>query len=88
MNYLKPTLAILCVLLFSTLSFSQITIWEENAKLITLNNLLGQSVKTFNIVDSNTLENGLSITGVSTGIYIVTLTTEDNIKHIKKIILD
>ncbi len=61
---------------------------DEDVKNITLTNLLGQTVKTFSNLDSNTLENGLHINGLSSGIYLVNLTTENNSELTKKIILD
>ncbi len=61
---------------------------KEEVRILTLTNMLGQTVKTFKTPENSTLENGLYIGGLSSGVYLVNLTTESNIKLSKKIILE
>ncbi len=60
---------------------------EQPLKSLTLINMLGQTVKTYNNLDIYDLENGVSTGELSTGVYFVNLTTENNVKRNKKIIL-
>ncbi len=60
---------------------------EQPLKSLTLINMLGQTVKTFNNLDIYDLENGVSTGELSAGVYFVNLTTENNVKRNKKIIL-
>ena len=55
---------------------------------LTLINMLGQAAYTKTNVSSNTLENGLPINELATGIYIVSIKTEDNQTIDKKIVID
>jgi hypothetical protein len=61
---------------------------DQTVKNLSLTNMLGQIIKTFNYIEDDTLENGLYIGELSSGVYLVNLITEDNIKIDKKIILD
>ncbi len=60
---------------------------DQEVKTLSLTNMLGQTVKTFNNIESNVLENGIYIGELSSGVYFVNLTTENNVKRNKKIIL-
>ena len=60
---------------------------DQTVKNLTLRNMLGQTVRTFNDIENNTLENGVYIGDLSSGVYLVNLMTEDNLKLDKKIIL-
>jgi len=61
---------------------------EQEAKTLSLTNMLGQTVKRFGELSVNKLENGLFIGDLSAGVYMVNLSTDDNIKINKKIILE
>jgi hypothetical protein len=61
---------------------------DGDAKSMTLTNMLGQTVRTFNNIDNNALENGVHIGDLSSGVYLVNLITKDNLKLNKKIILE
>ena len=61
---------------------------DQDAKALTLTNMLGQTVKRFYELSVNELENGLFIGDLSAGVYMVNLVTDDNIKVDKKIILE
>ncbi len=60
---------------------------EKNVS-VTLYNTLGQTVATYNNISSDKLENGLSLTNLSTGMYVVSLRTKSNFKIDKKIIVE
>jgi hypothetical protein len=61
---------------------------EQQVKHLTLTNMLGQTVKTYNNIDIQDLENGVSISELSAGVYFVNLTTVNNIKRNKKILVE
>ncbi len=61
---------------------------DQNVKSMSLTNMLGQAVRTFNNIEKNTLNNGVYIGDLSSGVYLVNLITEDNLKLNKKIILE
>ncbi len=61
---------------------------DTQVKSMTLTNLLGQTATQFRNIDSVTLQNGVYIKGLSSGVYLVNITTDDNLKLTKKIILD
>ena len=61
---------------------------KENSVSVTLYNTLGQTVATYNNISSNKLENGLSLTNLSTGMYVVSLRSKSNFKIDKKIIIE
>ncbi len=61
---------------------------DEDVKAMTITNMLGQTVRTFNNIEDQALENGVYIGEFSSGVYLVNLITEDNIKLNKKIILE
>ena len=60
---------------------------DQNAKTLTLTNMLGQTVKNFRELSVNSLENGLFVGELSYGVYLVNLVTNDSIKIDKKIII-
>jgi len=61
---------------------------NQNAKSLVLTNMLGQRVKTFTTLNTNSLENGLYIGDLSSGVYLVNLVTENNLKLSQKVILN
>ena len=61
---------------------------DQDAKSLVLTNMLGQTVKSFGELSVNELENGVFIGDLSSGVYMVNLITDDNIKLDKKIILE
>jgi hypothetical protein len=50
--------------------------------------MLGQTVKAYNTIDNQTLENGINISDLSTGVYIVSVQTENNISIDKRVIIN
>ncbi|NND11148.1 MAG: T9SS type A sorting domain-containing protein, partial [Flavobacteriaceae bacterium] len=60
---------------------------DEKVKTLTLVNTLGQIVRSENYISNNSLENGISIDKLSTGVYLITIETEKNIKIKKKIVI-
>ncbi len=61
---------------------------KESVLQLNIVNILGQTIKIFNNVESQTLDNGINISDLSSGIYLVNLMTENNSHLSKKIILD
>ncbi|WP_452222781.1 T9SS type A sorting domain-containing protein, partial [Lacinutrix chionoecetis] len=61
---------------------------KSDAKQVTLYNTLGQSIFTKQNIKSDALDNGISISNLSTGLYIVSVKTMDNQSIDKKIIID
>jgi hypothetical protein len=61
---------------------------SNEAKGLTMTNMLGQTVKAYNTIDNQTLENGISISDLSTGVYIVSVQTENNISIDKRVIIN
>ena len=59
---------------------------DQDVKHMTLSNMLGQTVKAFNDIENNTLENGVHIGDLSSGVYIVDMVTSENVALSKKII--
>ncbi|WP_083478300.1 LamG-like jellyroll fold domain-containing protein [Lacinutrix himadriensis] len=55
---------------------------------VSLINMLGQTVYTKSNVSNNTLENGMSIQSLATGIYVVSIKTQDNQTLDKKIVIE
>ena len=60
----------------------------EQARELSISNMLGQRIKALNSVDNQTLENGIDISGLSSGIYIVSIKTENNLSIDKKVIIN
>ncbi len=60
----------------------------STAKGLTMTNMLGQTVKAYNTIDNQTLENGISISDLSSGVYIVSVQTENNISIDKRVIIN
>jgi len=63
---------------------SQLT---EQVKKLSITNLLGQPIISFDQIDNQTLENGLDISFLNTGIYIFSITFENNQTIDKKLIV-
>ncbi len=60
---------------------------DQTPTNLVLTNMLGQTVKTFAITDIVTLENGLYVGDLGSGVYLVNLTLENNMRLSKKVIL-
>jgi hypothetical protein len=60
---------------------------QTDAKQVLVINMLGQTVQEFNQVTTQTLDNGLEISNLTTGTYVVCLKTESTVKT-KKIIIN
>jgi hypothetical protein len=61
----------------------------EQAKELSISNILGQTVKTYDGVDNQMLENGISISDIGSGIYIISIKTTANDQSIdKKVIIN
>ena len=60
----------------------------EQARELSISNMLGQTIKAFNSIDNQTLENGINVSGLSSGIYIVSIKTENNLSIDKKVIVN
>ena len=58
------------------------------AKQLSLTNMLGQNIKSYYNINNQTLENGLDISNLSSGVYLVNLNSENGTQLSKKIILD
>ena len=61
---------------------------SNQAKQLIVTNMLGQAIKTYNKIDNQALENGISISDLNTGVYIVSVQTENNISIDKKIVIN
>jgi len=60
---------------------------DNNSQLLTFTNILGQNIKSYRDLSVNTLENGIDISNLAKGVYIINLITNDNEQVTKKIIL-
>jgi len=61
---------------------------SNQAKQLSMINMLGQSVRSYNAVNNQTLENGVDISNLNSGVYIVSIQTENNISIDKKVIIN
>lgn len=61
---------------------------ETNAMQLNITNMLGQNIKSFGNLDNQTLENGLDISSLSSGVYIVSIINESNQTFDKKVVID
>ncbi len=61
---------------------------SNQAKQLSMTNMIGQTVKSFNTINNQTLENGINISGLSSGVYIVSIQTDNNISIDKKVIIN
>ncbi len=57
-------------------------------KLLSISNMLGQNVRTYNNIDNQTLENGLDVSSLSSGVYLVNVRAENGTQLSRKVILD
>ena len=60
----------------------------SQAKQLNITNMLGQNIKSFKNISNQTLENGLDISSLSSGVYLVYVQGENGTQISKKIILD
>ncbi len=58
------------------------------AKELSISNMLGQRIKYINSVNNQTLENGIDISDLSSGIYIISIKTENDLSIDKKVIIN
>jgi len=61
---------------------------NQSAKRLTLTDMSGKTIHTFSDLSATTLHDGIRITNISSGIYMVSLQTETNQVINKKIIID
>jgi len=61
---------------------------NQDAQSLSFTNILGQTIKTFRTLSVNTIENGIDVSNLASGVYIVNLTTQNNKVVTKKIILE
>ncbi|NND10143.1 MAG: T9SS type A sorting domain-containing protein, partial [Flavobacteriaceae bacterium] len=59
---------------------------EDQVKALSITNMLGQNVKRYNDVSYNVLKNGIDISGLSTGMYVVSLQTTNKLQHTQKVV--
>ncbi|NNL16081.1 MAG: T9SS type A sorting domain-containing protein [Flavobacteriaceae bacterium] len=64
---------------------SQLT---EQVKKLSIKNLLGQQIISFDKIDNQTLENGLDISYLNTGVYIISLSYDNDQTIDKKVIIN
>ena len=60
----------------------------DQARQLNMTNMLGQTVKSFDKINNQNLENGINISDLNTGIYIVNIQTENNKSIDKKVIIN
>ncbi len=60
----------------------------EQAKQLSMTNMLGQVIKTYNNINNQALENGINISSLSSGVYVVSIQTENNLTIDKKVIIN
>ena len=58
------------------------------AKQLNITNMLGLNIRSLNNVSSQTLDNGLDISNLSSGIYIISVSNDDNQTINKKVIIE
>ncbi|MBT8303826.1 MAG: T9SS type A sorting domain-containing protein, partial [Bacteroidia bacterium] len=61
---------------------------EDQVKALSITNMLGQNVKRYNNVSHDVLKNGIDISDLSTGMYVVSLQTTNELQHTQKVIKD
>ena len=61
---------------------------NQDAKSLSLTNMLGQTITSLSNITNNTMENGIGIQNLSTGVYIVNITTSDDIKIDGKVVVN
>jgi hypothetical protein len=61
---------------------------ETETAQLTITNILGQRVMSYNSIKKDKLENGVSISGLSSGVYIISLQSENNQNIDKKVIIN
>lgn len=60
---------------------------NENVKQLNIINMLGQNILSLRNINKNSLQNGLDISGLSTGIYIINFTLDNNQTFDKKVLI-
>ncbi len=60
----------------------------SQAKQLNMTNMLGQNIMTFRNVNNQTLENGLDVSNLSSGVYVIRVQTDSNQTIDKKIIIN
>ncbi len=58
------------------------------ANKLSLTNMLGQNIRNYGNLSSQTLDNGLDVSSLSSGVYIVSLTNDSNQTIDKKVIIE
>jgi hypothetical protein len=59
----------------------------NQVKELSISNMLGQRIKTFKAINNQTLENGLNISDIYSGVYLISILTENDQKIDKKVII-
>ena len=59
---------------------------SETIDTILINDVLGKNIKTISNVSSN--QNTIDVADLSQGVYLVTITTENNLKIVKKLVVE
>ena len=58
------------------------------AKHLNITNMLGQNIRSLNNVSSQSLNNGLDISNLSSGVYIISVSNDENQTIDKKVIVE
>jgi len=61
---------------------------STQANKLSLTNMLGQNIRNYGNLSSQTLDNGLDVSNLSSGVYIVSLTNDSNQTIDKKVIIE
>ena len=61
---------------------------NQNAKQLNIANMLGQTVISFTDLETQALENGIDVSNLSSGIYLVSVKTDNNKSIDKKVIIN
>ncbi len=59
-----------------------------HAKQLNITNMLGQNIRSLNNVSSQSLNNGLDISNLSSGVYIISVSNDKNQTIDKKVIVE
>ena len=61
---------------------------DGQVKQLSITNLLGQTIKTYSTINNQTLENGITISDLISGVYVISITTNKNKAIDKKVIVN
>ncbi len=60
----------------------------EKVTQLSLINMLGQTAVSYTGINNQTLENGINISDLNTGVYIVRIKTDNNLSQDRKVIIN